>query len=64
MKRIRRPIKSNLQISKDKAKIFSTEDLFDILDLIRAETGYDIYMETEDGGMYSIIIGESVYSFS
>ncbi len=39
MKRLKRPIKSNIQIPSDREDIFSTEDISDILNLIREKTG-------------------------
>lgn len=64
MKRVKRPIKSNIQIPSDREKIFSTEDLSGILDLIREKTGCDVYVEAKEDGTHSIIIDKSVYSFS
>ena len=61
MKRVKRPIKSNIQIPSDKEKIFSTEDISDILNLIREKTGCDVHIETtEDGGCSIIIIGKHI----
>ena len=39
MKRVKRPIKSNIQIPSDREKIFSTEDISHILDFVREKTG-------------------------
>lgn len=64
MKRVKRPIKSNIQIPSDREKILSTEELSDILDLIREKTGCDVYVETEQDGRYSIIVDRETYSFS
>lgn len=46
MKRLKRPIKSNIQIPSDREDIFSTEDISDILNLIREKTGCDVHIET------------------
>lgn len=64
MKRVKRPIKSNIQIPSDREKIFSTEDLSDILDLIKEKTGCDVYVKKEQDGRYCIIVDKEVYSFS
>ncbi len=62
MKRVKRPIKSNIQIPSDREKIFSTEDISHILDFVREKTGYDIGMEIGEGGTHSVIVDEYVYS--
>lgn len=64
MKRVKRPIKSNIQIPSDREKIFSTEDLSDILDLIKEKTGCDVYVKKGQDGRYCIIVDKEVYSFS
>lgn len=64
MKRLKRPIKSNIQIPSDREDIFSTEDISDILNLIREKTGCDVHIETTEDGGCSIIIDREAYSFS
>ncbi len=64
MKRIKRPIKSNIQIPSSKDKIFSQEDISTILNIVKEKTGCIMEFSFNNNGITSLVIDDTIYSFS
>lgn len=64
MKRVKRPIKSNVQIPPSKDKIFSQEDISTILNIVKEKTGCIMEFGFNNNGITSLVIDDTIYSFS
>lgn len=64
MKRLVKPITANTDITFQDKRIFSLNDIMDLLKQVEELYGYDIELETDTDNPYLLSIGNSQYKIT